>query len=263
MAQTEVKVRAQAVGGKFLGMGVNSTPSPTVTVLRNGSVVGTATFITGDSGVITPERMDANTGPICVTGQQGASGIYMPGTYYLSPSSETGPDSYAPVMLPLTSEKVTYTFQVKAYNNDLGQPDSITLVSYDMALDETTTEVVVPIPGLRVTDIAATRGGITAGIAMMCGCKITPLKWMPPPPPPAVEPYWPEYEFDLQWSYSGPSGTGDGVFFCTNPGQFTSQGLSLEPGKYTITIYASQNATGAPCNVQNNANKVQTTVTVS
>jgi hypothetical protein len=109
----------------------------------------------------------------------------------LPPSS--GPDSCLIVALDLPKGAATeVTFGVQAFStapvsasanaiviggvNQIGEPG-----------------VVVLVPGLRITDVVATSGTsgttITANVAMMCGCAITPDD------APPAEPYWPAYEF--------------------------------------------------------------------
>lgn len=253
MALMEVVVRAQARGGKFLGMGVNETPAPSLKVFAGGIQVAQATFVTANSGTVTAGQTQPPTYPIVVTQGQKASPIYVPGTYYVQAENTPTPDSLAKVTLELGQQPVEYTFEVTAYNSDTGTAEAITVTSHRASLSAgSDLDVVVPIDGLRITNIQATRSGITAGIAMMCGCKVTPLQWAPSPPP-KPEPYWPEYEFEVAAEWQGGSGA---AMTCVDAGQFATQDVSLAPGKYTVTIYASQNGT-------DNANKVQTTVIVS
>lgn len=256
MALMQVVVRAQACGGKFLGMGVNETPAPTLRVMAGGVQVAQATFVTGNSGTVQTGPTNPPTYPIVVTEGKNASPIYVTGTYYVQAESNPALDSLATVMLELGQQPAQFTFEVTAYNSDTGTAEAITVTSHEASLSAGgDLNVVVPIDGLRITNIQATRSGITAGIAMMCGCKVTPLRWAPTPPP-KPEPFWPEYEFEVTAQWQSGSGA---TMTCVAAGQFATQNVSLAPGKYTISIYAAQSGSANT----NNVNKVQTTVIVS
>jgi hypothetical protein len=232
---TSVTVRAQALNGKFLGKAVCSTPAPTLVVMLNGQQVATGTFTTGNSGTVTPTDSGGVTqNPIVVTVTTGA---YHAGTYYLEPSDNPPPDSLTTVDLPLTAESQTFDFIVTAYNSDQGLPRSETVVSLPMALntgDVPEAGVVVPIPGLRITNASAVTNGtgtvVTASVAMMCGCMITPLTADP------TEPYWPESEFTVTAEALGSTAQ----MTCIGNSVFTAT-LAAVPPNTEVLIGARQN----------------------
>ena len=231
---TSVTVRAQALNGKFLGKAVCSTPAPTLAVMLNGEQVATGTFTIGNSGTVTSTDSGVTPNPIVVTV---TTGDYHSGTYYLEPSDNPPPDSLTTVDLPLTGESQMFDFIVTAYNSDQGLPQSQTVVSFPMALNTGNVPevgVVVPIPGLRITNASAVTNGtgtvVTASVAMMCGCMITPLTADP------KEPYWPESEFTVAAEALGSAANmtciGNSVFTVT---------LAPVPPNTEVYIGARQN----------------------
>lgn len=194
---TTVTVRAQALGGKFLGAAVKSTP-PVLQVFQGQTPFPVAQqFVTQDSGQVGPLGPNTTGYPIIVQPNPNPK-IYQPGTNYLAPaSSETQADSFAIVSLPLTAQPVAYTFVVTAANTDTGSTvtSSITVELWTGSPLLNEPGVVVPIPGLRITSASAvpapTGTLVTANVAMMCGCTITPTEPLTAP----AEPYWPASEF--------------------------------------------------------------------
>lgn len=246
MTNTPVIVRAQAVSGKFLGMGVSATPTPTLQVLQNGQEVATGTFTIGNSGVVGPAGPDTTPYPIVVAPNPDPS-VYVPGPHYLAPSDDPPPDSLCTVQLPLTGEEAEFQFIVTAYD----APDSQVIASTTAALSTANNPslgVIVPVPGLRITGASATMDGgtvVKADVAMMCGCMITPDDTVP------KEPYWPASEFTVTAALAG----GEPVAMtCNGPSTFTAT-LSGAPDGAIVTISASQQ------NVEENQNSV--TVAVS
>jgi len=263
--QSTIVVRAQAVGGKFLGKGVASTPAPTLTVYQSGLVKATATFTTGNSGVVVPAQSPATTPYPIVVLQPfppiDFSKTYVPGTYYLEPSENPPPDSYATVTLDLAQIEVAYDFEVTAYSSDLPGPDSVVKVVSTVNLSTSTdlhVPIVVPIPGLRITSLAATTAGVTVDIAMMCGCQITQTELPPPPAPQPAEPYWPAYEFQTTVDIEGPTSVNAALLVCVGPSRFQTQGVTLAPGDYLLTVNAYQPPPGP-----GNVNKIRAKVSIS
>lgn len=262
--ESTIVVRAQAVGGKFLGKGVAATPAPTLTVYQSGLVKATATFTTGNSGVVVTAQNAATT-PYPIVVQKpfppiDFSKTYVPGTYYLEPSENPPPDSYATVTLDLAQIEVAYDFEVTAYSSDLPGRDSVVRVVSTVNLSTSTdlnVPIVVPIPGLRITSLAATTAGVTVDIAMMCGCQITQTE-LPPPAPQPAEPYWPAYEFQASVDIDGPTSVKGAPLVCVGPSTFQTQGVILAPGDYVLTVNAYQPPPGA-----GNINKVRAKVSVS
>ena len=233
-----VQVRAQALGGKFLGAAVASTP-PVLQVFQGQTPFPVAQqFVTQDSGQVGPPGPDTTGYPIIVQPNPNPQ-IYAPGTYYLAPAStETETDSFATVNLPLIAQPLPYTFVVTAANSDTGSTvtSSITVELWTGSPLLNEPGVVVPIPGLRITGASALAapGGtiVTANVAMMCGCMITPTE----PSQPPAEAYWPASEFLVTVSAgSHPPFPLD----CTGNSVFTAGILGLPPG-YPVLIAAQQ-----------------------
>jgi len=257
-AMTTILVRAQARGGKFLGKAVASTP-PTLTVLRFQNPIPPdqiQQFTTADSGLVVAQPgADTTQNPIVVDPNPNPS-LYVPHTNYLQPATSVNPpegDSYALVKLLLTPAPADYTFAVTAYDTDTGSAvhNSVTVpLSTETKLPEV--GIVVSIDGLRITAASATRGSngvqVTANIAMMCGCEITPV--FPPSAP--AEPYWPASEFTVKVL------TPDGNVYpmtCDSTFSVFNASIPSQPSGTALTINAVQDRNGL------NRNKV--TVKVS
>ncbi|HYR27939.1 MAG TPA: hypothetical protein VEU30_05705, partial [Thermoanaerobaculia bacterium] len=117
---TQIVVRAQARGGKFLGKAVAATP-PTLKVYQWQTPIPPGQiqqFTTADSGlVVTQPGPDTTPYPIVVSDNPNPS-LYVPHTNYLQPATSVNPpegDSYALVKLVMTPAPVDYTFAVTAY----------------------------------------------------------------------------------------------------------------------------------------------------
>lgn len=224
---TTVIVRAQALGGKFLGAAVASTP-PVLQVFQGKTPFPVAQqFVTQDSGQVGPSGPSTTGYPILVQPNPNPA-VYPPGTYFLAPaSSATQADSFATVDLPLTAQPAAYTFLVTAANTDTGSTvtSSVTVELWTGSPLLNEPGVVVPIPGLRITGASAKPAPsgtmVTVNVTMMCGCAITPIE----PSPAPKEPYWPASEF-LVTATIGSSPpftlacTGTSVFTATLPVPF-------------------------------------------
>jgi hypothetical protein len=194
--QTLVRVRVQAHGGKYLGPAVAGGP-PLLTLSWPGQApFGPCIFPIGSSGVVvSASERPANASPYPITVQPSTvPNDYTPGTYYLMPPA-SGPDSYLIVALDLPDGVATeVTFGVQAFSTAPVSGSTSAIVTGGVnQIDEP--GVVVLVPGLRITAVVATSGSsstkITANVAMMCGCAITPNDALP------AEPYWPAYEFSV------------------------------------------------------------------
>ena len=237
MSNTPVIVRAQAACGKFLGTGVDATPAPTLRVLLNGIHVASGTFTLGNSGEVGAAGPDTSPFPILVQANTNPS-VYVPGQHFLAPSDDPPPDSLCTVLLPLTATPAIFEFTVTAYDTDIG-PDNEVVGNLQIQLSKGTVPaigVIVPVPGLRITNVSTSADSgqtvVTAHVAMMCGCMITPVSSQP------KEPYWPDSEFAVGASMSGAVTT----LTCTGSSVFTGKLPSVASGG-KITISASQVAT--------------------
>lgn len=194
---TLVKVRVQANGGKYLGPAVAGGP-PLVTVSWPfRPPIGPIIVPTGSSGQVVCAKSEPppNASPYPIVVQPTTvPNDYTPGTYYLVPP-DVGPDSALVVALDLPQGVATpVTFSVQAFSTAPVSASATAIVTG--GVNQTADPgVVVLVPGLRITNFAAITGvfgtRITANVAMMCGCTITPNDVRP------KEPYWPAYEFSV------------------------------------------------------------------
>lgn len=237
--KTNVKVRVQANGGKFLGPALAATP-PTLTVTVNGQhpIVDQA-FPTCSSGVVSAtSQSGASPNPIVVTDAPGPS-PYKPGTYYLLPPPNPATDPVLDVTLDLPDGETSVDFTVTAY---APQPVVTTMTVTLPGPDD----VVVLVPGLRITNVAVLPIDpkllvVTANVAMMCGCAITPDDANPLP----AEPYWPAYEFEV---YAQVGSSAAVRLACTGTSLFQAA-VPAAQGQ-PVTVWASQPA------LAGNSNKV-------
>jgi hypothetical protein len=245
--QTNVKVRVQAAGGKYLGPALDAAP-PTLTINVPGQApLGPLTFPTGSSGQVYPSK-GPGTSPYPIVVQPFLGSPYQAGTYYLGPQTTpplTTVDSYLIVPLELPAGQTTVTFQVQAFSPS---PVSGSATATLTGGNDYTAEpgVVVQVGGLRVTEVVASGATITANVAMMCGCMITPNADTS-----VKEPYWPAYEFEVTAEFFG---CGAPVLLqCTAPSTFQAPLPSGIPVGTSVRVVAVQPATG-------NRNEVRTTV---
>jgi hypothetical protein len=231
MANTPVVVRAQALGGKFLGKAVCGSP-PALVVKLNGQQVAAGTFTTANSGMEVPA---SGPGPGIITVDPNPNPqVYKPGYYAVQPGS---PDSALTVQLPLTAAPQTFEFIVTAYNGDQTTTTATVFVQLSAG---SAPAVTVPVAGLRITNASAVASGgtvVTASVAMMCGCMITPIHAQP------AEPYWPETEFVVAANGAPMTCIGNSIFTATLPLRVQS-----------VTITAKQP------NVPGNANAITVAV---
>jgi hypothetical protein len=183
MTATQVLVRVQAKGGKFLGPDagfsqVTLRDAATGAVLATGLAAGDA----AGSGTLSGGFSAGATRQAIVTQQWGTeTHLWLSATPGQATAGFTATlDLDAPTLVEFTAEGITG-----------GAPDGHT-TSQTMWLvpgDDLTAEpgVVLVMPGLRVA-VAAPAGpvsaaagvGVTANVAMMCGCRIDPtLPWLP------------------------------------------------------------------------------------
>ena len=245
--QTNVKVRVQANGGKYLGPALDAAP-PMLTIDVPGMPpLGPLTFPTGSSGqVYTTSGPGMSPYPIVVQPLPGSP--YHPGTYYLGPQT-TPPlpavDSFLIVSLELPPGQTTVTFHVQAFSPyPAGGFATATLAGGGDYTAEP--GVVVVVGGLRLTEVVAARTTITANVAMMCGCMITPNDDAS-----VKEPYWPAYEFEVTAEFFGCAPPVR--LQCTAPSTFQAPLPPGVPVGTPVRVVAAQAATG-------NRNEVLTTV---
>lgn len=248
---TNVKVRVQSNGGKYLGAAVVKTPPVLTVTVPDYAPMGPMVFPTSNSGVVCPDE-SAGASPYPIVVEAGPGEGYRPGTYSLLPPCDPFADSALLVALPLPDTATNVTFSVTAY---APQPVTVTKEVMLTGGQDYTADpgIVIQVPGLRITGVtvAPTPEGstVTANVAMMCGCMITPEN----PGSVPAEPYWPAYEFDVRFQIVGAA-TSPIPLTCVAASLFQAVTNLPYPAGQDITITADQPSLG-------NSNAV--TVTVS
>ena len=240
-----VKVRAQALGGKYLGPAAGGQPQLTVT-LTDGTVLATATINNCSSGTVNPtvnqQEPDESPNPIVVPPLSGANQFYpAAGDYWLLPPSDDSQAS-ATVSLNLT-EAAEVVFTVEAFSPfPVTASTSMTIEpGQDVTLDP---GVVVSIPGLYVPYCTAQVNTMTgavdllASVKMMCGCPIS-VQPRSDAVPSGTEPYWPSTDF-LVTATILLSGLGAMTLQCSATSTFTATVPALPPGIYPVRFSAAQ-----------------------
>ena len=195
--QTKIKVRVQAKGGKYLGPALAATP-PLLTVTVDGQQqIRNLQFPTCGSGVVSSRPEPSASPHHIVVSKPSLPSKYTPGTYYLLPTTDPATDPALVVTLDLPAGTTPVEFSATAYApQEVTASVTVPLVGgQDRTADP---GIVVLVPGLRITNVAvlpvnAQVTVVTASVAMMCGCAITPefVQTLP------AEPYWPAYEFEV------------------------------------------------------------------
>lgn len=247
MTSTQILVRVQAKGGKFLGPDAGYAQ----VTLRNattGDVLAQG-IADGGSGVLSGSFSPAATRQAIVTPVFGTETVL-----WLSAPAGQPPTAGLTASLELDAPTLV-EFSAAALTD--GAPNGHT-VSQTMWVEpgvDLTEEpgVVLVMPGLIVTilETAVTAGepslSLTAKVTMMCGCKIDPtLPWQPS-------------EFGVSATVTDATATVVGqapLAFQTMSLFDTAAPLALPgPGSYTLTVNAAQAAEG-------NVGSASTTVTV-
>ncbi|HVH13360.1 MAG TPA: hypothetical protein VM759_09925 [Longimicrobium sp.] len=235
MTATNVLVRVQAKGGKFLGPDAGYS-QVTLTDAATGTVLATG-IAEGGSGTLTGGFVAAATRQQIVSAMWGTQvTLWLSATPGQATAGLTAAlDLDAPTLVQFTAEALTD-----------GTPNGHT-VTQTMWLTpgaDLTAEpgVVLVMPGLMVKDVAATVAtdpgslNVSAFVAMMCGCKIDPsLPWQPS-------------EFVVTAVVTDSTGTivGQAPLTCTGMSSFaTAQPITpTGPGPFTVTVTAVQAAEG-------------------
>ncbi|MBV8519055.1 MAG: hypothetical protein JO197_16795 [Acidobacteria bacterium] len=203
MTPTQVRVRAQAHGGKFIGPAVAKPPVLTVS---NGSntILSGVTIPNHASGTVNPTK-EPNASPYSIVVEPWPAPpppqyYPTPGTYWLTPPDAGQADVVVSLdlLFPLPLE-----FRVTAFAPQPVQGSVNVLIvprqSYTGPLG-----IVVPVSGLYVPDVSASYDPasksvvVKATVQMLCGCPITQ---QPAPSAPTTEPYWPSNEFNVDASF--------------------------------------------------------------
>lgn len=223
-----MNVRVQANGGKFLGPALAATP-PKLTVSVNGmKPYVDVPFPTCSSGAVVPNPDGRGSPyPIIVTSPPPGT-PYEKHTNYLVPPSDANVDPVLRVLLELPGPTdVDFTVTACA-PQPVVKTTTVTLPGPK--------DIVLLVPGLRITNVTifpledGKHAVVTANVAMMCGCAITPDH----PHPTPKEPYWPAYEFEV-FAQVGSVRTS---LSCTGTSLFQGE-VQATPGQQ-VTISAKQ-----------------------
>ncbi len=234
---TQVLIRVQARGGKYLGPNVQYAQ---VSIWNGDQCIYGPVTATGGSGTVVTGTFPANASPdaIVVT-----TGTPPNGAYWLTPdTSSEGPTAGVIASLAL-SKPAFLEFRATALANNVNPATSSTTMwvypGQDLLCEP---GVLITMPGL-VVSVAATVGTqvqVTGTVTMMCGCPITTPTW---PQGSGPEPYWPYPEFEVFAVLTAPDGTvTTQALTFTNTNTFTGA-LALPPaGTSTLGVCAIQRA---------------------
>lgn len=254
MKMTQVRVRAQAHGGKYLGPAVSKAP-PILTVLIDGKQVGpTFTFPTLSSGTVVRDyTIGVSPHTIFVQPEVNPNQYYpSPGTYYLLAADEGEADLIVPLELAVPT---AVEFRVTAFtsNNEDHPVYGSSTMTVIPGGDYTQLQpgLVVPIYGLRVFDVFAAYDpkrhivNVAAKVEMMCGCPISKQPRTTPVPA-GTEPYWPSSEFqitalflDPRWPFPPLFGSAT-LSASEETASLFSGTASLPSGNYMVVVSATQ-----------------------
>lgn len=179
--QTNVLVRVQAKGGKFLGPDAGYS-QVTITDVSTGNVLARGIASGGSGNLSSPNFFPSCTRqPVVTTQGNGAQSLLwlsaMPPTIPPTAGFQATLDLDAPTLVRFTADALTGG---KPNGHSVSQTMWIT-PGADLSAEP---GVVLVIPGLIVNVLSATVNGsslsVTAWVSMMCGCKIDPaLPWLP------------------------------------------------------------------------------------
>ncbi len=233
MQPTQVLVRVQAKGGKFVGPDGGYT-QVTLRDAQSGAVLAQG-VAAGGSGQLSGAFSPAATRQAIVTPLYGTQTVLW--------LSATPGQPTAGLTASLQLDAPTRVEFSAAGITD-GQPNGHTVAQtmYVQPGVDLTAEpgVVLVLPGLIVKDVAATATpdgasvGVTAFVSMMCGCKIDPsLPWLPQ-------------------AFTVTATVADAAGIVVGQATLTCQGMSVyasaqpvavpAPGTYTVTVNAVQAA---------------------
>jgi len=232
--QTNVLVRVQAKGGKFLGPDAGYS-QVTLRQADTGEVLAQGIASGGSGNLLANFVPSATRNPVVTTQTTGAQSLLwlsaMPPTIPPAAGFLATLDLDAPALVEFTAEGLT---------NNESNGHSVTETMWVTPGADLTAEpgMVLVIPGLIVknveTSVTGTSLTVTAWVSMMCGCKIDPtLPWLPT-------------EFFVTATVTGASGAQVAqatLAFQTTSTFGTSAPITLPgPGTYTVAVEAVQPA---------------------
>ncbi|HEU4559738.1 MAG TPA: hypothetical protein VFS20_17930, partial [Longimicrobium sp.] len=237
MVQTNVLVRVQAKGGKFLGPDAGYS-QVTITDVATSKALAQGIASGGSGNLSSPNFFPSCTRqPVVTTQSNGAQSLLwlsaMPPTIPPTAGFEATLELDAPTLVQFTADALT---DGKPNGHSATQTMWVT-PGADLVAEP---GVVLVIPGLIVNVLSATVSGsslsVTAWVSMMCGCKIDPsLPWLP-----------------TEFAVTATVTDADGNQVAQAPLVFqktstfgTAQSIALPaPGTYTVAVEAVQPAEG-------------------
>lgn len=234
---TQVKVRVQARGGKFLGPAVQP-PQLTVRNVNTGEVlIAAQPMNNAASGTVVSQFSNEVSREVIVV-QPG--GVYpTAGPYWLeAPAGEAELIAQLQLTEPSLLEFIATAFQPSPVN---ASATMWVMPGMQLLADP---GLVLTMQGLSVDVVATASNGtvtLTAHVAMMCGCPITqPMQSSDPNGP---EPYWPSTEFSVTAQLRGNGGQSVYGFDLDCTGTSTYSGTQQVPsGTYEVWVVALQAA---------------------
>lgn len=232
MITTQIKVRVQAHGGKFLGPKV-APPALVVRVAGMTVNLFEGTFDNSASGtVVASPDPTASPNAILVPPPPTGASVFYPGAgaYFVEPPEDAAAlvasfDLDAPAILEFiaTTGSVSTSAMMAVYPGMQLLEDPGFILTF---------------PGLLTSITSASYDGknvsVEASVEMMCGCPITPN---PTTAPADTEPYWPSYAFNVTAHVAGQQIP----LACTAVNTFSGTGaVTLEKGSYDLTVVAEQ-----------------------
>jgi hypothetical protein len=234
MAITNVLVRVQAKGGKFLGPDAGYS----LVTISAGDTILAQGIAEGGSGTLSGSFSQAATRQAIVTQQFGTQTVL-----WLS-ATPGEPTAGLTAAIDL-AEPTLVTFTAEAITNDTPNGHLVSQTMWLQPGEDLTAEpgVVLVMPGL-IVDVQSPASGsatstgalVKAWVTMMCGCRIDPtLPWQPS-------------EFTVTASFAHPGGSPIVEIPLTFE-QTSVFGMDVslalpEPGDYTVTVTALQPGEG-------------------
>lgn len=232
--QTQILIRVQAKGGKFIGPDAGYS-QVTLKDAKSGDVLAQGTASGGSGNLLASFVPSATRNPVVTTQTTGAQSLLwlsaMPPTIPPAAGFLATLDLDAPTLVEFTAQGLAANGQPSA--------NSVTETMWVTPGAELTAEpgMVLVIPGLIVKNIKLTgtpsATNVTATVTMMCGCPIdTDVPWL-------------NTEFFVTATATDASGTqvSQTMQLQSRSTFVTSTPLALSgPGTYTVTVEAVQPA---------------------
>ena len=234
MAKTSLLIRAQALGGKFLGSDINGFFLTVNEV--GGEPILKQTWINGDAGV-KPAPLSYQPGSSVMT-------VVTPPSNFVSwivPDANTVGhvvefDRDKPAWIEAIVHGVTMNGNTPVPNQHESRVRTLVPPGAQLTTDP---GLVVVLPGLAVrvltpSQVQGPMVNIQAWVTMMCGCEISDQQGSP----------WTSAEFIIEATLSSPHGPSPPVRLALQSTSTFGFEASIAPGKYDVMISAVQPGLG-------------------